>query len=323
MRRWVVAAAVVASACGGGGGGATSLSAFCASLNAALAGAAVKCLHASATYLAAEHQESLGPDCGDLQKAANAGRLTFNSASAKACLDAVSSCAVFDPQRAVPAPCLVALGGTVGVGGTCFQDTDCQAGSFCDTATACPGACVAYAALGGDCTSSPCDPSLACDNGTGKCVAQAAAGAACANADPQCQAGLYCDPSGSTPICAAQKTSGACSTGLDQCATGYACTGTGSSTCQSLIGLGGDCSTAPELCGLGFECGADGKCASLPTIPNACSVGQLCVGGYCDSTGHCAAWKKKGDPCSTDQAAQCVTGICDGSRCVSDTCSPP
>ncbi|HVP66677.1 MAG TPA: hypothetical protein VMT17_05385 [Anaeromyxobacteraceae bacterium] len=321
MRRTtIVGLSALACACGSGSGGGSTLSSFCASVNAALVKAAVTCLHANQAYVAALNLEFQGIDCTDLQKAADAGRLTFDPKSAQACLVAATNCDSFDPEATTPAPCLAALHGNVPVGGTCYQSTDCQAGSFCDTSVDnCPGSCVAYATVGGDCSATLCDPSLWCDANTNTCVARASAGTAC---DPlPCQIGLYCSGSGSS-LCAARLTSGSCDPTLDQCAPGYACTGSGPA-CMSLVGAGGNCSADPStLCGPGFTCGTDDRCASLPTVGSACTAGQACVAGYCDSTGRCTAWKRKGDSCSSD--AECVTLSCPAGTCVSDApCSPP
>ncbi|MEN9800654.1 MAG: hypothetical protein RL653_4351, partial [Pseudomonadota bacterium] len=81
-------------------------------------------------------------------------------------------------------------------GGSCLFDFDCQANLYCSGASfgpggATPGACYAYLALDGDCTStSACGPRRYCS--AGACKDRLGVGAACTG-DDACSRGLACE----------------------------------------------------------------------------------------------------------------------------------
>jgi hypothetical protein len=291
-------------AIGAGGGG--SFAEFCSNAGTANLDVLATCLHANPEYLnSLADTFVLLDDCAALQKEIDAGRVSFDAASASACAAALGSSTCDQLATAtLPAACESVLTGSVDAGGACYIDEDCANGWCNASASACPGTCQAFVQTGGSCavagdTRPLCAPGLDCNVATDTCQALSAANGPC-----PCQDGLWCDTAGGSPgTCRAPQTSGACDdANFDQCALGYACIGT-PATCQSLVGLGGDCAASPEeLCGLGYVCDAGtNTCVSWPKVGDACSDARpLCIGGYCDLLGTqtCLAYKQVGEACT-------------------------
>jgi len=197
--------------------------------------------------------------------------------------------------------CRNAIVGTVANGGACYTALDCSAGS-CDTSSACPGACVAFIAVGQSCAApnSMCAPGLICDGASTTCKAQSAAGGAC-----PCQAGTYCD--GTSQLCIAKKTSGACTSGGSECAISTVCS---NAQCTPYQAVGGACtppsSSDQGVCGLGSFCDpATNLCAPWPVIGQSCAVIHLCQTGFCDqATSMCLTPKGPGATCAGPQECQ-------------------
>jgi len=306
LRTLTTVLVVLAMGCGSSNGGndRPTFAAMCSSAGAAINQVFVTCWKANPDVIAATNPLSqlVVPDCADLRKAIDAGRVTYDASSAQACLAALGSCGIlttFTP----PAACRDALKGAVANGGTCYTSTDCQNG-FCtaeSSLSTCPGSCVAYAASGAPCgASAQCAPSQVC---TGTCKTPSRAGGPC-----PCEANFYCDSGTCKP---GQVSGGPCSD-HGQCASSYVCVGAATKTCQAMVGLNGDCTQGAELCGPGYVC-TSSRCVSAPGIGSACTD-YICIDGYCDPTGHCAAWKRKGDACSETDACvtytSCTNGMC-------------
>jgi hypothetical protein len=196
--------------------------------------------------------------------------------------------AVCNPILATGAPCsfvgcvggdycgAAADGGTVCVtqgtlGESCdpTQFTSCASGLVCAN-----GSCASAFAQAGN----PCGPQITCsgstcsatDGGLGTCVADVGLGQACQLAGaPQCSFPLVCD----NGTCAARPTAG--------------------NPCPAMSG--------PSGC-IGGDVCVDSQCFLLGALGDPCHgpstlSGPTCVQGYCDPTGHCAAYVGGGAPC--------------------------
>jgi hypothetical protein len=129
LRTLTTVLVVLALGCGSSNGGSDrpTFAAMCSSAGAAINQVFVTCWKANPDFIAATNPLSqlVVPDCADLRKAIDAGRVTYDASSAQACLAALGSCGIlttFTP----PAACRDALKGAVPNGGTCYTSTDCQ-----------------------------------------------------------------------------------------------------------------------------------------------------------------------------------------------------
>lgn len=233
------------------------------------------------------------------------------------------------------------------------SSTRCAKNLFCDTNTR---KCTALKANGAECTSDTECQSAQCpsDASTRHCApaqaATVAAGQSC-TASAECQSGLYCkakaDHSGST--CVAQLAAGAaCAENGDTAAMSSGCAGSlacaGSSfglngstpeytagKCAAWSGVGGTCLPVPPSayfgisgCMYGLVCGSDKKCATPPaTGPCAKDLLADCArSSYCDSAdSQCKAKKDAGAQCGGD--GECKSGSCDAAtnKCLAE-CTP-
>jgi hypothetical protein len=243
------------------------------------------------------YYDTLGADVAD-------GKIGFDPAQAQACVDEWNSlpCTRTASLKHPDDPCDSVFTGTVAVGGTCYFDQECAAGSNCQIdytncslSQCCPGTCAAIPApvgAGSDCTLATvmCATGTTCTadaNGlTATCQRTPAVGDPCTGAAVPCQYPLYCDP-----------TSGTCKAPVD---TGGACN-------PQLNGLG--CDEEADVCE-----SATSVCTRMPAAGSPCDPidGGTCLpDATCDTaTGICAALPGVGQSCSDN--LPCLEGIiCD------------
>ena len=249
---------------------------------------------------------SLAADCFDLMSGAT-------------CDDFLSGALGFEH-----AECNEMFQGSVPAASPCYRDLECADG-WCDTESACPGTCVAYAAPGAPCGTTgagDCGPGYVC-GATLTCVAATATtllgeGQPCGSYESECRYGLYCDEG--TESCRAYLAeNAACGEGTAQCTPGTAChptelrctrvqfsTSAGTpcgegttSVCDPLENLYCDPTTS--------RCvrlpGAGEPCMSLGYF-SVCGVGLYCAGEVCRA--------KLADGAACELDSWCQSGECRG-----------
>lgn len=130
-------------------------------------------------------------DFADLLGEIDSGKITYDGASAYACVGEITtaSCDLFSLDDAEPptAACRATFTGTVAEGGACATSEACTGGALCVGE---PKTCVARSAIGTTCGAAECVDGAHCD-GNGMCVADIANGMGCF-ASRECASG-YCD----------------------------------------------------------------------------------------------------------------------------------
>ncbi|MFO0551807.1 MAG: hypothetical protein U0271_25700 [Polyangiaceae bacterium] len=224
--------------------------------------------------------------------AAAYGKITYDPAKAKECIDALTnaSCesAYFVPP-AVRESCDPVFGGRGAVGAPCLSAAECQGTvAACEGSCGedcCEGTCVSADAFGqeGDACDdlTPCAPDFYCsfvEGGTTECVKRAGANETCVI--DGCIDGYQCD--NATLKCFKQATSGAqCNPGLtDACASlGEYCSAD-TSKCVALPEAGQPCAvngTSDMICARYAVC-LDGTCVARPQAGEACIGSSVCLG---------------------------------------------
>ncbi len=269
-------------------------------------------------------------DCQSFQEAQAAGRVAFDPATAKACLDTIngSTCsALFTESGFLPAPCFNAVAPRVAAGGACYNrlGIECVAG-FCDftATTACTtgGTCVTSATLGQNCTSPMrCAPGLIC-GATNFCETRPttiilAAGGNCGALYTACADGLFCDSSVTPRLCAARKIVGAACTSSNNCAASLRCDPV-TSLCATQARVGEACVPARLACAGEAYCSAANTCVASPGLGEVCTpvAGEMvfCQDSWClpstpsAVTRRCAPYAAPGAACSTSNQLQCGFG---------------
>jgi hypothetical protein len=237
------------------------------------------------------------------------GKVSYDAAQARACVDEWNSlpCTRTMSLKHPDDPCDSVFTGTVAVGGTCFFDEECAAGSNCQIdytkcglSQCCPGSCVEIptpAAAGGDCTSlGACVSGTTCvpdaSGFTATCQPTPGVGQSCVGSTVTCAYPLYCDPA-----------SGTCKTPVD---TGEACK-------PQLKGQ--DCNEEADLCDPNTS-----VCTRFPGAGSPCdpTSGVCLYDAWCDTTTDtCVARPAVGQHC--DDSVPCLSGNpCDqtSSTCV-------
>jgi len=309
-RKFVVVAAALAAGCGSSTERQTAAG-FCDALVSAWSAKQAQCT--PVTPAAARSLLALGVPCAPIAAAVEEGRATFSPPRAEACLAAMEAqgCWAFGQQQ-VPDPCGQVLTGLVPPGGACHTDLDVECADGYCALQACdaPGTCLAYAPVGGDCsTGARCAEGASCDGAT--CVADPAPvllsiGQACSQGGT-CGDGLYCDwYSGVDPVvCKTRRPAGTACGSDEECAYGLWCTPAG--TCAPWSQVGGACAPGAGECPYGLFCQGAGTCASFPGVGGACGAlpsGEYadCLGSWCDlapgaAQGTCAAYLGAGASC--------------------------
>lgn len=230
------------------------------------------------------------------------GRVTYDEAGARACVEAVRilTCdSLAATQKNLAAACAKMFVGTIPEGGACLFSTECAGGGTCNTAmcmgggSCCLGVCEkkpAAVAVGADCTTNPCVESAYCDSSAmpAVCKPRKDNGDAC-DAQGQCKEGQRCDVNGSLPTCYLLSDRGkACNPALDA----------------------GGCIRKDDYCHP-----TDRKCVALPGAGQPCTEKGECMDyAYCDASKTCIKRPVEGEACSDMieclGTLRCATMIC-------------
>ncbi len=248
-------------------------------------------------------------DLAEARNAVDGGRVSFDGAAARECLDAVReqlTCNVGEfGGFGTPESCDRVTTGLVELGGDCFDETECAGDAECigeDTGQSCsPGTCV------------QADPEPARVGEGGDCSAA------------ECQDGLFCLREGLDATCTARAGEGEECQGLGSCVDGFACDapflGVGScidpaargEQCNQELGLVA-CELLTDVCDP-----VSGVCVRRPEPGETCNPdSDLCIEyAFCNSDGVCEQNPGEGDFCSTDFGSpdclgdlDCVQGQC-------------
>jgi hypothetical protein len=173
-----------------------------------------------------------------------------------------------------------------------------------------------------------CGPGAICNDQWlphGICDSGAIEGAVCGGAtDTECQLGLFCDAelfeADAEGICRAlgQPAGGPC-VWDDNCSDGLFCFVEDIATstlgeCTERLGAAEPCGSRAE-CEEGLRCGAEGVCAPLADVSEACVRDDDCLAGLvCDGV-TCKEARYPGEGCG-EPTVVCVESICDGASCV-------
>jgi hypothetical protein len=287
-----------------GGSASSTLEQFCATREATLCDAQVRCgAYASASGCGEAFEEQRVQwrldDCTVGRASVADGRQRFDGVAAADCLTALASTTCRSPSA-----CTSVFVPLVAQGGTCFDDRDCIMGTFCDTRATCPGTCQPRVPAdtryeGGE----RCLEGLysefrtPMDGGFGVeffCRSPASANQPC---DPaplgSCVSGLACSPTSRT--CIAAKSAGEPCEFFDGglfggqwanvCSAGLFCQPPGDGgvpRCGALARVGEPCGT----CQLDLFCAGDGGCAPKGRAGAPCTAPTHCAWGFfCQAEG--------------------------------------
>jgi hypothetical protein len=299
----------------GTGPGILTVSTFCTSLLVAEAEAASRCIGGPSALWSLElgnNASGTSAICTELASAVTAGRVSYDSSQAAACISALGTvdCATF-AAGTLPTECTATLAGTVAAGGACHSNADCTSPNVCTglggTTGSCTGTCTAMLAAGASCTvgGTPCTTGNTCGGSPATCTTSPTPrnlGETCIYdtgmmaAAPPCRVGLACDLS--TFACVTPVALGAtCEPGHGTCVTFSYCDPT-SKTCKQDPEVGGKCGTltgedpivciGPSYCKLATGSTA-GTCVALGAGGAACTSGDECASGACSAAGSCTA----------------------------------
>jgi hypothetical protein len=326
--RHFAAVAIVLAGCGGGGSssGSVSLQDLPARAADVFCGAEAKCGEFPDKASCAL---SVTSNLGQLQADVATGKVTYDGAQARACLDSLSAAAAAGNQLFVsswsigvdgcrfsgarerpPAACALAFVGNVAEGGVCFVGLECASQNcalvHCSTAACCAGTCapaespIGSVAVGGACTSiDQCVPDAFCGDvpgGTGAvCSALQPAGAACPT-EVECEAGTVCYGGSTT---------------------------NGQLSCVKPPGEGEPCTDFTCDLRTDFCDPTTLKCTPRVAPGAACTpIGdEGCVHyARCDeTTSKCVARGKVGDPCDANASFPCLFNL----ECTNGACAVP
>lgn len=353
LRTLVIAGSLASllAGCGGsskdaaGSAGPASALALCEGMGTTLASRVLVCNGGGAPESYVNLMLAVTLNCQNFQDAQVAGRIAFDQAKARACLDtlATTPCGLL-LRGGLPAVCYEAVPAQVAAGGLCtsFGDVECVAG-FCDNsgAAACTagGRCVTSATL-----SQPCSGTVRCARGlvcgaTSVCEAPpvitlVGLGADCTASTTACNDGLFCDGSVTPRVCAAPKGLSANCAAVP-CQPGLRCDSV-SRTCAPLVALGGTCVPGQGQCAGNAYCNPASKCVVMPTLGGDCtpSSGEaaFCIDSWCkppvapSTAPTCAPYAAPGAACDTGNLLQCgfayacapvsgTTGVCGRNYC--------
>lgn len=302
----------------------------------------------------------LGAELGSLDPlaaAVDAGRVAYDAAAARRCLDDVASSCTIEAGLDFFPSCREALEGQVAVGESCSLQEECVPGARCDATLVgdtCSGTCVARLPLG-----TACDSASECARPDGVGIAQCSTnggtesvclalvlelglreGEPCGAVDGTgfertyglCHGDFFCfdaDEDGEGTCTAPVADGGLCMPGM-ACEEGSLCVedgGTMNSFCRRITvvtEVGGACDDETVFCDYParLEC-VSGECAALPE--GTCHEGYHCdEGEYCDdATSTCEARKALGSEC--DASRECLSDSCrdDGTMTNTRRCTEP
>lgn len=258
------------------------------------------------------------------------GKIEYDGAAARTCVDAIASapCDLTSQANRIASPaCDRIFKGTIGDGAACGLNLECVSGACnvptCNV-TCCTGTCSGSAApvrakIGEACTILPCATGAYCESSSQTCTALAAAGATCAYSF-QCAYGTGCigSPKTCQPLPGLGKPcpDGACRDDGLVCNAAKIC---------AKVGLPSDACTTDLDCSHFYGCGASGVCG-VRDPGGACMVDSDCFEAdtYCaiplgQTTGTCSPPQADGSFC-TDYC-QCASDHCEDAA-TPPTCTP-
>lgn len=276
------------------------------------------------------------------------GRTAFDSDAAAACLTELRTTC---PRFLEPSACAFVFRGVAGPGTACLVDgafsTECAMGLTCEVNRTCPGACVAPAEIGSECTAAGCVAGAGCSV-EGLCAPVSEGGTRCVD-EVGCVEGFYCSRGA---VCEPEARVGEECLETRECEGGAWCLLVeGSRRCVDLstVGESGPCirgywwDTCPselvcrvvghtfegtcvrggregyacgpdEPCGLGLRC-TSGLCRVVAGPGEACDSATKCPFSHYCSDARCAPLPALGDECM--DAARCFL-----SECIDSVCTP-
>lgn len=230
--------------------------------------------------------------------AVQAGRASFDSAKAAACLATLDASCTFFKSLTLPAACHGMFTGLVDNAFQCSGDVECKSG-YCKlndaNDAACPGVCAAAGAAGASCDSdSACQFPLWCLGGKCASAKYAAKGEVCE--ELPCAEGLVCIEGASDFVCDAPTAIGeACGVGEYLCAKGSYCKAKDAESegaCTASLAEGKPCDRDAW-----YDGASDNPCAEgTVCVPLAADATEYAckpyakVGGACTSTDQCKGW---------------------------------
>jgi hypothetical protein len=253
-------------------------------------------------------------DLGQLSAAVASGKVTYDAAKARQCLDEIAARTCTELTQRLSETCDQVAEGSVETGGECAFDFDCKGRAFCKLDAGCPGKCSALGAAGAGCSDDDhCQDGLVCGSNSA-CVKPGAENEACGGGvEPECAPTLFC-----VGAEAATKTAGSCKPVSQVFAkkAGESCSYKDGTLC------------APELsCVYDAQPPASGKCAAKVasgaackrlSVPSACPEGEYCDGSGASADGTCKAKPGPGKPCAKALGDDVCAAYsrCEGGTCV-------
>ena len=291
-----------------------------------------------------------------LKAAIAAGKVTYDGAKMRACLDAYPQLACdYSNESVVESACSNIWGGTAAVGDACNSSFECASTgvtSICKSSTStCPGVCTARAGVGEACPGTDdCLENLACDTTVHLCKVPLKSGDACGSSNPNggvCGGMTRClqMPSGQFQcgnlFATGKGQQGDICDSMMNCVAGLACTATSEladggtnpiSRCEMPASSGGVCQyAAANPCPDGQFCPI--ALADVGTSTSHCTTqlepDQACTGKYlyeCKGdarcyNGKCIARQRLGGTCISN--ADCYSSNCVNAVCVAaQLCKP-
>lgn len=286
------------------------------------------------------------------------GTVRYDATAASECITAYRNRGCDLLIAATPAACRSVLAGTIGIGESCSDSSECAGDAYCDR-PACPttrGTCAARKANGATCASDDeCQNGLKCDAGSCGPPASQSGGPCGGSSGRTCPIDELCvgaegsDPGTCTPFDSLRTAALGedCRLGdeggpMILCQEGLSCAVIGIEglgpdfECVEPVEAGAACNDGlPDMCPLGQYCDAepamlmfDGTCTPLPTQGQPCAevtFGARCATGLAcgnvDGEATCVRVQENGASCGID--AECFSGNCDGGTCSGPPICPP
>jgi hypothetical protein len=273
-----------------------------------------------------------------------AGRISFDSGKADACISSVTGMAC-NVLPTTGDACKDVIVPKVAGGGNCFDDMECIDGT-CLLASGCPGKCEIRGKVGDTCGNTgdpPCDSKAAkCDYTAHKCVALATSGACSYSSD--CADGYFCkkpSTSGSCKpfgtldcTCSALGGAGAACTTSSECQQSLSCV---SSVCKAPAKSGEACNFQDGGCEAKLAClisdvvtgagvcgdprGSGGDCYVIYECANNLTCRNADLTTNPPGKGKCDGYAKEGDSCKALPGTFYAGGDCGiGLSCQGGTC---
>ena len=258
-----------------------------------------------------------------LNAAVAAGKVAYDSAKMRACLDVYPQLACdYSNMSVLDSACGNIWGGTAAVGGACNSSFECASTgvtSICKSSSStCPGVCTARGGVGEACPGTDdCIENLACDTTDHICKVPLKVGDACGSSNPN---GGVC---GGITRCVQMQS------GQFQCGNLFGTSrGQRGDICDSMMNCvaGLVCTTTSELADGGtshiarceMPASSGGVCQYA--VSNPCPDGQFCPIALADigtSTSHCTAQIEPDQACTGNILYECRGDArCNNGKCI-------